>query len=457
MCNSFLKKISIVLLLTSSMYVGAEDPFKKANELYDQSEWRQAEQEFDRIFKDIPMPEELDKGVIAKIAAAHNMTSEELIRGHVNCADVKMAIAFGDVKNNHDKILEWGKHSQYRIYGGQFGRKPLKNEWDGSDLKGKTIVVYSERDNGAFGDTFFATPLLRWLKKCGATIVFVPQKLLKKLYSTGTQKTFVDQVLVRGEQLPSHDFSTYLWSLFGGFYKEHGESSFPVERGWLSGKKELSPWIEEKLKPHVGKLLIGFWYRSAGPKAKGADYRCLERDPGADRMFKALKMPGVTLVCLEGLGHRPVKYEEFKAREEKGTLGNADLVDVTEDDSSEVVTFDSTKFDRKNGPFVDTIGVMCNILAREGILIGSDTALSNMASGAEGPCSGRSSVFVVLNKKADMRWGTKKDRRRWSYSNNVEVFQCEEQGKWDGPLLQVREEVKARVKELQQRQQNRLG
>ncbi|HEB41632.1 MAG TPA: hypothetical protein ENI08_01260 [Candidatus Dependentiae bacterium] len=447
MVNGFLKKVSIVLLLSSFIQVGAEDPFKKANALYDQSEWVKAEKEYDSIFKDIPMPEELNKEIIEKVAASHDMTSEELIRGHVNCGDVKMALMFGDAKQ-HSKILEWARHSQYRIFGGQFGRKPLENEWNGSDLKGKTIVVYSERDKGAFGDTFFATPLLRWLKECGATVVFVPQKLLRKLYSTGIQKTYVDQVLVRGEELPVHDFSTYLWSLFKGFYKEHGESSFPVERGWLSGRKELSPWIQKKLKPHVGKLLIGFWYRSSGPTSKGADYRVLDRDPGANRMVNTLRMPGVTLVCLEGLGHRPVKHDEFEDRKQKGTLGNLDLVDVTEDDSSEVVTFDPTKFDRENGAFVDTISVMEYVRKKGGLLVGCDTGLLNMAAAVVGPDSDRSSVLVVLNEKADMRWGTKKGKRRWLYSDNVEVFQGSEQGKWKEPLQQVREEVEARVKEL---------
>ncbi len=213
---------------------------KKQIKLYEKSEWGQAEQEFDRIFKE-GVIEDLSQEAIEKEAASFDMTVKELIRGHVNCAAVKMALG---------KIPEWGKHNQYRVYDEQFGRKPLANKWDGSDPKGKTIVVYSERNGGAFGDTFIMSFLLRWLKSCGARVIFVPQKPLKKLYSTSEtiQKIYVDQVLVRGEELPAHDFSTYLWSLFGEFHKQ---SALPVESGWLSGKKELPTWVQEKLKPHA--------------------------------------------------------------------------------------------------------------------------------------------------------------------------------------------------------------
>jgi len=292
---------------------------------------------------------------------------------------------------------------------------------------------------------------LRRLKSCGANVIFVPQKPLRKFYSTpGTvQSTYVDQVVARGDEIPVHDFSTYLWSILGPYFKERGGSSFPVEGSWLSGIKELPASVKEQLRKHVGRLLIGFWYRSSGTASKGADYRSFDRDPGAGRMVKTLQgIPWVSLICLEGMGHRPVSQGEYEHLEHNGALGNLDPIDITTDDPSEVITFDPSKFDRENGAFVDTTSVMQYIKKNEGLLIGGDTGLLNLAAAIEEPKDGRPSTFAVLNKQADMRWGTEKGRRRWKISSNVEVFQCREQGKWEEPLGQVREEVAKRAAEL---------
>jgi len=271
----------VVLLFNSFAYVMAmelpvttSDPFKEANDLYDRSKWEEAAEKYTSVFKNTDIPRELSEDAIKKEADSFGMTSEQLIRGHVNYGDVLFAFR---------EFPQAFAHWQYRIHDGQFGRKPLVNEWDGSDPEGKTIVVYSERERGAFGDTFFATPLLEWLKSCGAKVIFVPQNILKKLYSTPdtAQSTYVSQVIVREEELPSHDAETYVRSIFGPYCKAREESSFPIIGNFLSGKKELPVHVQEKLREHVGKLLIGFWWRSSGTTSKAADYRSLDRDPGA--------------------------------------------------------------------------------------------------------------------------------------------------------------------------------
>ena len=448
------KIVSIVLLLNSFACVVAmdlsdttSDPFEKANGLYDQSEWKKAAGEYASVFKDTGVSRELSKDAIQKEADSLGVTREQLIRGHVNYGDVLLALSeFEPVK-----FLQALPHRQYRQYDGQFGRKPLANEWDGSDPSGKTIVVYSERAGEAFGDTFFASFLLRWLKDCGANVIFAPQKLLTRLYSTpGTvQSTYVDKVVVRGGELPAHDSSTYLWSIFEPYVKARGEHAFPVGGSWLSGKDELSIEVQKKLREHAGKLLIGLWWRSAGVAAKAADYRSLDRDPGADRMFKALRgIPGVTLISLEGMGHRPVSQKEYDHLNANDALGNLDPIDITTDNPSEIVTFDSEKFDKENGAFVDTTSVMQYIKQNKGLLIGGDTGLLNLAAAIGRTDGGKPSTFAILNEQADMRWGAQKGRRKCAFSNDIEIFQCREQGKWKEPLEQIHEEVKKRAEEL---------
>jgi len=451
------KIVSAILLLNSFVSVVAmdvaSDPFEKANNLYDQSKWEEAAQEYASVFGGTDMPSKLSEDAIKREADGFGTTSEQLIRGHVNYGDVLLACSgFESGKPAKlDKLLQGLAHREYRIYDGQFGRKPLANEWDGSDPSGKTIVVRSERDKGAFGDTLLGSFLLRWLESCGACVIFVSQKPLKTLYSTpGTlQNAYVNHVTVRGDEIPDHDSSTYLWSLFGPYVKANGELSFPVKGSWLSGKDELPAHVQEKLREHAGKLLIGLWWRSSGTATKAADYRSLDRDPGANRMLKALRgIPGVTLICLEGMGHRPVSQEEYTELERNGDLGNLDLNDITTDDPSEIVTFDPKKFDRENGAFVDTTSLMQYIKKNNGLLMGNDTGLLNLAAAVEGTEDDRPSTFAILNNQADMRWGTREKRRKWKISGDVEIFQCRKQGEWEEPLEEVREEVKKRAEEL---------
>ncbi len=134
--------------------------------------------------------------------------------------------------------------------------------------------------------------------------------------------------------------------------------------------------------------------------------------------------------------------------EDEDELGNLDPLDITEDDPSEVVTFDPKIFDRENGAFVDTVGLMQHIKNQHGMLIGCDTGLLNLAAAVKESRSDKPSTFAILNQQADFRWGTEKGRRRWHIANGVEAFQCSKQGNWEEPLGQVRKEVEERAKEL---------
>ena len=202
--------IVFVVLLGVFIFTQAHDPFEKANAFYDNSEWENAYQAYTNVFRAIDN-EEIDKNEIA---------NDALIRGHVNYADVLWAFGVNEWQDrNHEtarkKWLQACDHWAYRLEAGQFGRKPLDDEWEGSDPSGKTIVVLSERDNGAFGDTFIMSFLMRYFKNKEANIVFVSQKPLRKLYEADStlQADYVNRVVVRGDKLPKHEAKIYLWSL----------------------------------------------------------------------------------------------------------------------------------------------------------------------------------------------------------------------------------------------------
>lgn len=447
-----MKKILTICLFVVSSLVNAmeSDLFAKANELYANSDWGNAKKLYKSIHKQI------ESGAINK----NDIEKEALIRGHVNYADVLWALGVakwdaGEKEDARDNWMLACKHWAYRLEGRQFGRTPLTDEWNGSDPSNKKIVVFSERDSGAFGDTFLMSFLLRYLKKRGATIYFVPQAPLKKLYENKEllHGSCIDAVYSRSEQLPGHNSKIYLWSLLN-YYIGKATDPFPVE-GWLSGPDDLGI-CKTILEKYTNSLLVGFWYRSSTNAA--ADYRALERNLGADRVLTTLgTIPHVTLICLEGAGHFPINKEDYTKHKENSTAGNLDEIDVTSHSTSQVVIFPST-FDQGRGAFVDTFSVMNYIKQKGGLLIGCDTGLLNAAAGIK-KADGNTlpSVCAVLNGNADFRWGSKKkilengsvEPRPFYLSNDVIVYQAPTQGAFDFPLQQIKSVVEKRAENYQ--------
>ena len=117
-------------------------------------------------------------------------------------------------------------------------------------------------------------------------------------------------------------------------------------------------------------------------------------------------------------------------------------------------------FDRKNGAFVDTAAVMSYIKKQNGLLIGNDTGLLNLAAGIKKPKTyKKASVFAVLNEKADFRWGSDKTiqnngsikPKKWYITDDVKIYQAPKQGKWEVPLEQIREKVEERAQKYQEK------
>ncbi len=453
-------KYARVLLSTTLITFGAYaaesqniDPFEHAKMLYDASNWSEAYAEFTRIH------EAIENGIL-KI---ENIDKNAYINGHVNYADVISAKAAGEwnkgnFENAKQLMLKACKHSHYRLEGRQFGREPLNNELLAEeDMNGIILAVYSERVTGAFGDSFYATYLLEYAKSKGATVIFLPQKPLMSLYDRtclpdALQTQFVDMVASRDiKPVPEHDKAIYLWSILEHYLNDKTvKQHFPVKQ-CLSGTNIRNAALAQKIAELTQKyghepLLVGAWWRSAGPAAKAADWRTLDRDPGAHRILSTIQDMPVLVINLEGLGRKPLSEEELKQRRAEGTQGNSDEIDVTTYPTDNVFSF-GPDFDR-DIPFGDTIGVMQMIKKRRGVLIGCDTGLCNAAAMVEKDENEypEESVLAILNERADHRWSDDKvSPRKWHHSNDVLVFQAQKQGQWDEPLAQARKVIQDRL------------
>lgn len=398
--KKFILLCCYILIWASNTYPSL---FEEANNLYLKSDYQNAEYLYEQILN---------------TTNENEIEKEELLEAYVNLADTKWALG-----KLEDACYYW----QHRIEAGKFGRKQLENEWQGEDLHNKTITVFSERSGGAFGDTFIMTWLLRFLKESNenCNIIFISQKPLKGILNI---QNYIDDVLYRDDELPETDYQIYLWSLLNCYLTNNNNHIFPIE-AWLSAPN-LTEDLTRTLDPLKNKLLIGFWYRGAGAQALAADYRSLNRALSADKFLKFFgNISNVQLICLEGMGHHPVN--EANHDENKH-----DNIDLTEESLKNVTIFNQETFDRVRGAFVDTFAVMKYIKEQNGLLIGIDTSLLMIAAGIEGNNNTTDhTVFALLNKEADFRWGDSTENpREWNISNETLILQCPEQNEWDIPL-----------------------
>lgn len=443
LCGALLLNCGMTIAMNEGNVV-KQDPFGEANKRYDESDWSGANAQYKLAHEEI------------KKNGSSEYDKLGLVRGHVNYADVLFSRAVGKLaKKQYAKarklMLSACDHWVHRLEGGQFGRKPLDNEWDGSDIAGKKILVYSERDGGAFGDTFYMAPMLRYLKEAGAAeVILVPQKPLAKFYQMkGAEHTkFVDKVALRGDTLPEHDAAVYLWTILKHVLKNNSiQDCFPF-KPWMSGDgdqkftSQLENRLQELKKENNSDVaVVGMWWRSSGSASLASDWRSLLRDPGAHKMLDIVAGLPVLVVNLEGLGRRPLTESEYNALKAEDKLGHSDPVDITTHDTKNVFNFQSD-FD-KAVPFGDTVTVMEWIKNQGGVLMGCDTGLANMAAGVKKDDAQKNhkSVYVILNKKADHRWGDDTTSPRdWHHSDDVQVFQAQDQDKWEQPINQARAE-----------------
>ena len=80
-------------------------------------------------------------------------------------------------------------------------------EWDGTDLNGRTILLYAEQ---GFGDTLMFVRYAPLVARRGGRVLLQCQPALKRILSTMTE---LDGVFAEGESLPDFDIQAPLMSL----------------------------------------------------------------------------------------------------------------------------------------------------------------------------------------------------------------------------------------------------
>ncbi len=170
--------------------------------------------------------------------------------------------------------------------------------WDGTPLRGKTILVHAEY---GLGDTLQFLRFLPQVKERGGRIIFeCPSALLELLQGAA----FVDQLLPAGQEPPHFDLQIPLMSLAGLF--DVTLASLPGKMPHLAVDSERSKHWQAELNVLDGFKIGIVW--QGNPTQKDDRHRSVR----LAQFAPLAKVPGVRLVSLQvGPGQEQLKQVPF--------------------------------------------------------------------------------------------------------------------------------------------------
>jgi tetratricopeptide (TPR) repeat protein len=330
--------------------------------------------------------------------ALHNLGKNVLVKGNVEealaCFDRALQLDPEHVDAHLDRATLWLMKGDFergwREYEWRWRSKHLLPRpfpqplWDGSSLKGRTILLHGEQGLGDVLQFVRYAPLVK--EHGGHVIVEVPPALMGVLASCPG----IDRLIGRGSTLPSFDVHAPLMSLPRILGTTLTTIPAAVPYLWADGRL-VEYWRGELAKIDGFKVGIAWKGSARNPLDR---YRSI---PLA--CFEALaRVEGVRLISLQkGEG-----CEQLRAVE-----GRFSIIDL------------GSRLDEAAGPFMDTAAVMKNL----DLVIACDSAIVHLA-GALGV-----RAWAPLALSADWRWLLEREDSPWY--PKVRLFRQRRLGDWD--------------------------
>jgi regulator of sirC expression with transglutaminase-like and TPR domain len=257
--------------------------------------------------------------------------------------------------------------------------------WDGSEIKNKTILLYSEQ---GFGDTIqFIRYVPMVLEKCDKIIVVCPELLVALMH----QINGIHQVVKQGEQLPDFDFHCPLLSLPSVFNTTL--ETVPATVPYITNDPQKVLKWRERLQSDSARLKIGLcWAGNAIPRNRSISLN----------MFSMLgDMGNITFYSLQ----------KGKAAEQANvTPKGMELVDYTKDLND----------------FSDTAAFIENL----DLIISVDTSVAHLAGALGKP------VWTLLQFIPDWRWLL--DRADNPWYPTMRLFRQSSIGDWSNVIISIK-------------------
>jgi len=268
-------------------------------------------------------------------------------------------------------------------------------EWDGSDLKGRTILVYAEQ---GFGDTMQFIRYVPLLADRGAKVVVGCYPQLRRLLE-GTRG--VAHWLMGGQAVPAFDVHASLMSLplLCGTTLE----SIPAAVPYVHAEPERVAWWQRELAGDSKSFKVGLvWSGSA--KHKNDRSRSL------------------ALADLAPLGQVPgVRFY---------SLQKGDAAGQAKDPPAGLAVLDRTE---ELQDFADTAALIANL----DLVISVDTSVAHLAGALAKP------VWTLLPFVSDWRWLL--DRSDTPWYPTMRLFRQGAPGDWSGAIAQLAAALTART------------
>jgi tetratricopeptide (TPR) repeat protein/glycosyltransferase involved in cell wall biosynthesis len=370
--------------------------FNLANALRDQDDFVAAVQHYRRAI--VQRPQHTD----AWINLGNTLKSQGKVQEAIDCYRRVLAIDphHASAHNNlgHALLLsgdlpqgfaenEW----RWQVANYKPPRPPLPQPmWDGSDLSGKTILLYAEQ---GFGDTIQFIRYVPLVAQRGGTVIVECQPLLVRLLQTVAG---IDRVIPRGEVLPKFDVQAPLLSLphlFGTTLDR-----VPAEISYLSAKSSELKLGESPVQFKVGLVWAG------SPTNRNDRHRsCRFAD-----LAPLLQIPGVCFYSLQK-GDRASELQQCSA-----ATSVIDLSDQLND-------------------FADTAAAVAQL----DLVISVDTAVAHLAGALGKP------VWLMLCTDPDWRWLL--DRSNSPWYPTVRLFRQSHAGDWSTVIAEIQQTLRATV------------
>ena len=257
-------------------------------------------------------------------------------------------------------------------------------EWDGTDLNGRTILLYAEQ---GFGDTLMFVRYAPLVARRGGRVLLQCQPALKRILSTMPE---LDGVFAEGESLPDFDIQAPLMSLprvFG--------AALDADHRWepyLRPDREIEP----NLPPHAPSAVrIGLAWAS-NPQHPVLS----QKSVALERWEPVLQIPDCEFFSLQ----------------------------VDPDPSAAAFIQGQGNFHAFPTRFADFANTAAAI-SRLDLVISVDTAIAHLAGGLG------QLVWVLLSFSADWRWLLK--RRDSPWYPTMRLFRQPRPGDWDSVMLDL--------------------
>jgi tetratricopeptide (TPR) repeat protein len=294
----------------------------------------------------------------------------------------------GDFKNGWPEYeWRWTQPGFTRRHSG----KPL---WDGSNLDGRTILVYSEQGLGDVLHFIRYIPLVK--QRCRKVVVECQPALARLLASCHG----IDQVVPEGSQLPAFDVQVPLLSLPRIFQTDL--ATIPAQVPYLHPDAKLLEQWRQELEPLEG-LKIGVAWQ--GSPTYGYDNL---RSMALIHFARLAQVENVQLISLQ----------KGPGTEQLAALGDRfPVLDLT------------SRLDQDTGPFADTAAIMKNV----DLVISSDTAIPHLAGALGVP------IWVAVPRVPDWRWLLEREDSPWYPT--MRLFRQRQSGFWEDVFERMADEL----------------